>query len=182
MVTEPSAAAGVESGDRAPCHNVFMSRDASTLVRHDHVRTGCCYGQSGQAGSGHYRCITIRLGSPLRWQTSIWYMGGGPEALSYKLLGDGSGSSGSAELPSVRERPSCSHQNGQHGSGGVHQSSGRVVLVFPVGLSEAAALVDGSGTSFDPSSTRTRQFEYRRGHAVQGWAQAGDTATVVPLV
>lgn len=38
-------------------------------------------------GNNH-RCITERLGSPVRWQTDFWSLVDHPNAVAYKLPGD----------------------------------------------------------------------------------------------
>ncbi len=167
MVTGPSPAAGLERWDEAPCHNAFMSRGSDALVRHSYVRTGCCDGQGGQTDSGDHGRVTVRLGSPLQWQTSVRRVGGRSEALAHKLLGDGSCSFGATELSSVCERPPCSNPNGQHGGGGIHRSPGRNALVRLAGLGKMPALVGRSGTSLDSSSSCTGQSESRE-HCSRG--------------
>jgi hypothetical protein len=71
-------------------------------------------------------------------------------------------------FPPICERPSCSHQNGQHGGGGVHKSPRRFTVAIPAGASEAAIIMDGQGSTVDSSSACAGQSELRRGHAVQG--------------
>ncbi len=91
--------------------------------------------------------------------------GSDPDAwsLAHKLLGDESCSSGAAELSSVCERPPSSNPNEQHGSGGIHQSSGRNALVCSAGIGKTPALVGRSGTSLDSSSSCTGQSLWRSG-------------------
>ncbi|KAL0146542.1 hypothetical protein M9458_058173 [Cirrhinus mrigala] len=90
VVTRPNPAAGVERREEAPCYNAFVPRGTCALVRHSYVRAGYCDGQGGQTDGGDHRRITVRLGSPLRQQASVRRVGERPEALAYKLLGDGS--------------------------------------------------------------------------------------------
>ncbi|KAL0149886.1 hypothetical protein M9458_054817, partial [Cirrhinus mrigala] len=180
VVTRPNPAAGVERREEAPCYNAFVPRGTGALVRHSNVRAGYCDGQGGQTDGGDHGRITVRLGSPLRRQASVRRVGERPEALAYKLLGDGSCSLGAAEFSSVRERPTCSDQNRQHGGGGVHQSPGRNALVRPAGLSKTPALVGRSGISLDSSSLCAGQYEPRRGHAVQGGHYSRGVETAPP--
>ncbi|XP_026102951.1 uncharacterized protein LOC113074342 [Carassius auratus] len=112
--------------------------------------------------------VVVRLGGHSRGQGSEREMGSPSEPLSHKLLGNAGRLSDVEAFSSFSERTSCSRENGQHYSCGIHKQTGRSQITPFTHVGTQTDFVEQCQSFIPESYTRTRHNEPGCGYAVQG--------------
>ncbi len=122
---------------------------------------------SSQTSSNNGR-VVVRLGGHSQGQDSEWKMGSTSDQSSHKLFGNASRLSDGEAFPSLSQRASCSRENGQHYSCGLHKPTGRSQITSFAHVSTQTNFMEQCQSFIPESDARTGCYEQGCGSAVQG--------------
>ncbi len=138
------------------------------------VETPDLFGSRGTHGRGSSQTssnngrVVVRLGGHSRGQDSEWKMGSTSDQSSHKLFGNASRLSDGEAFPSLSQRASCSRENGQHYSCGLHKPTGRSQITSFAHVSTQTNFMEQCQSFVPVSDARTGCYEQGCGSAVQG--------------
>ncbi len=138
------------------------------------VETPDLFGSRGTHGRGSSQTssnngrVVVRLGGHSRGQDSEWKMGSTSDQSSHKLFGNASRLSDGEAFPSFSQRASCSRENGQHYSCGLHKPTGRSQITSFAHVSTQTNFMEQCQSFVPESDARTGCYEQGCGSAVQG--------------
>ncbi|XP_073701195.1 uncharacterized protein [Garra rufa] len=126
------------------------------------------HGCSPSQTSHNDRRVVVWLGGHSRGQNSEWKMGSTYDQSSHKLSGNASCFPDAEAFSSFSERATCSRENGQHYSRGIHKPSGRSQITPSAHVSTQTDPMEQCQSALPESDARTGNHESGCGSAVQG--------------
>ncbi len=130
--------------------------------------SGGTHGRGSSQTSNNNGRVVVRLGGHSRGQDSEWKMGSTSDQSSYKLFANASRFSDVEAFSSFSQRGSCSRENGQHYSCGLHKPTGRSPITSSAHVSTQTDFMEQCQSFIPESDARTGCYEPGCGSAVQG--------------
>ncbi|XP_067221487.1 uncharacterized protein [Chanodichthys erythropterus] len=126
------------------------------------------HGRGSSQKSHNNGRVVVRLGGHSRGQDSEWDMGSSSVQSSHKLFGNASRFSDAEAFSLLSKGASCSRENGQHNSCGLHKQTGRSQITSLAHVSTQTDSMGQCQSFILESDARTGCHEPGCGSAVQG--------------